>query len=257
MKWTYTFAKYITLTDYYKQYLHETSYTSTTSKVKGYIKDTNSTFFLRNSASGTTTSSSLNYTSATATRYRYGSKYSLSAPVIEENNNTYTQCTIKVTNNNIVSVTYYDSDLSSSGTTIAAGKSITYNYSWTKGQYEQESHTFQGYFSATNCTSSSTKSLSVSKPYDVKPTLSSPVLSYAKGTGLFKDKYKISITNNNSVEVDYKKSGTDIITATGTISANSTISFYVDQLSSYSSRTYTITFSKSGYDDRSSSLTIS
>ncbi len=436
MLWEYTFAKKITLTDYYKSYLHETTYSKTTTTVKGYVVDTETTFFKRNSSSNNVTSKSFSYSSGTATRYSYGSKYQLSKPVINVNNNTYTQCTIKVYNPNPVAVTYYDKDVNTSGytdiaaygtitynyawsggiydteshtfqgyvsayqcydssydsetvskpydvkptltkpsitilnntnysftvrytnnastsvtmytyngtfslssggtkdylvtwstssvslyawasktnyndsdtvrttvtrpakttlddpiislnnntytqctisvknpnsvactyydndvnssghTEIGAGKTITYNYAWSKGQYETETHTFQGYLSSSGYTDSGASRLSVDKPYDIKPVLSSPIMSYAQGTGTYKTKYKITITNNNSTNVTCSYTGPDIDSYTLNINANSFTYFYVDVLAT-GSRTYKAVFSKSGYDDVSSSLTIS
>ena len=435
MHWEYTFAKKITLTDYYKSYLHETTYSKSTSTVKGYVVDTETTFFKRNSTTNNIVSKSFSYSSGTATRYSYGSKYSLSKPVISVNNNTYTQCTIKVYNPNPVAVTYYDNDVNTSGYTsigaygtitysyawskgiydteshtfqgyvsayqcydsnydsetvskpydvkptltkpsitildntnysftvrytnnastsvtmytyngtfslssggtkdylvtwstssvslyawasktdyndsdtvrttvtrpaktvlddpiislnnntytqctisvknpnsvtctyydndvnssgcidIGAGKTITYNYGWSKGQYEKESHTFKGYLTSSGCTDSSVSSLSVDKPYDTKPILSAPIMSYAKGTGVYKTKYKITITNGNSTNVTCSYTGPDIDGYTVNINANSFTYFYVDVIS-IGSRTYKAVFSKSGYDDVSNSLTI-
>lgn len=436
MHWEYTFAKKITLTDYYKSYLHETTYSKTTTTVKGYVVDTETTFFKRNSSSNNVTSKSFSYSSGTATRYSYGSKYQLSKPVINVNNNTYTKCTIKVYNPNPVAVTYYDRDVNTSGYTdisaygtitydytwsggiydteshtfqgyvsayqcydsnydsetvskpydikptlakpsitvlnntnysftvrytnnastsvtmntyngtfslssggtkdylvtwstssislyawasktdyndsdtvrttvtrpaktilddpiislnnntytqctiavknpnsvactyydrdvnasgyidIGAGKTITYSHAWSKGQYETESHTFSGYLSSSGYTNSDTSSLSVDKPYDIKPVLSSPVMKYEKGTGVLSTKYKITITNNNSTNVTCSYTGPDIDGYTVNINANSFTYFYVDIIST-GSRTYKAVFSKSGYDDVSSSLYIS
>lgn len=435
MNWEYTFAKKITLTDYYKTYLHETTYSKSTSTVKGYVVDTETTFFKRNTTFDNVISKSFSYSSGTATRYSYGSKYSLSKPVISLNNNTYTQCTMKVYNPNPVTVTYYDRDVNSSGYTtisaygtitysytwsggiydteshtfsgyveayqcygsstdsetvskpydvkptltkpsitilnntnysftvrytnnastsvtmytyngnfslssggtkdflvtwssssvslyawasktdyndsdtarttvtrpakttlddpiislnnntytqcsisvknpnsvkctyydrdvnssgyidISANSSITYDYAWSKGQYEKESHTFSGYLESSGYEGSSTSSLSVDKPYDTKPILSSPIISYAKGTGIYKTKYKITIRNGNSTNVTCSYTGPDIDGYTVNINANSFTYFYVDVLA-IEDRTYKAVFSKSGYDDVSSTMTI-
>lgn len=194
MNWSYTFAKDITLTDYYKQYLHQSSYTKSVSTKKAYIVDTSTTFFARNSTSGVTTSTSYNYTSSSATRYRYGSKYTLTKPQLSTSANTYTKCTIKVYNPNDTSVNYWDDNIGY--TTISAYGSYTYSYSWKNDQYTSESKTFKGYFTATNCYSSSTSSLSVDKPYDAKPTLTKPSITINYNTNY---SFSVTYTNNASV----------------------------------------------------------
>ena len=225
MKWTCIFAKSITLTDYFKTYLHETTYSQTVSTKKGYVVDSESSFFKRNGTNNNVISKSFSYSSGIATRYSYGSKYQLVAPEITLNNNIYTYCTIKVTNPNPVSVTYYDRDVSSSGSiTIGANSYITYEYTWTKGQYEQETHTFSGYIEAYQCSSSSTSSLSVDKPYDTKPTLTSPSITISDNTN-----YSFNVTYTNNASVTAK-----LYTYNGNIS-----------LESGDSKTYTIIWSTS------------
>ena len=215
MNWEYTFAKKITLTDYYKSYLHETTYSKSTTTVKGYVVDTETTFFKRNSTSNNVTSKSFSYSSGTATRYSYGSKYQLSKPVISLNNNTYTQCTMKVYNPNPVTVTYYDRDVNSSGyTTISAYGTITYNYAWSGGIYDTESHTFSGYVEAYQCYGSSTDSETVSKPYDTKPTLTKPSITVLSNTNY---SFTVRYTNNASTSVTmYTYNGNFSLSSGGT-----------------------------------------
>lgn len=214
MNWSYTFAKKITLTDYYKRYLHYTSYTSTTSSKKGYVVDSDDTFFKRNTTSNNLISESLNYSNGTASRYTYGSKYTLVSPTLTVNNNTYTQCTIKVTNANAVACTYYDRDVNSAGyVDIPANSSITYDYAWTKSQYTSESHTFSGYLTAYQCNDSSTSTATVYKPTDVKPTLAAPSISISDNNNY---SYKVTYTNNaNTAATIYTYNGNFSLGANG------------------------------------------
>lgn len=246
MQWEYTFGKKITLTDYYKTYLHETTYSKSTSTVKGYVVDTETTFFKRNTTVNNVVSKSFSYSSGTATRYSYGSKYSLNKPVISLNNNTYTQCTMKVYNPNPVSVTYYDNDVNSSGyTTISAYSTITYNYAWSGGIYDTESHTFQGYFQAYQCYSSSTDSETVSKPYDVKPTLTEPSITIISNTNY---SFLVRYTNNASTSVTmYTYNGNFSLSSGGT--KDFTVTWSSSSVSLYAWA------SKSGYNDSDTART--
>lgn len=246
MRWEYTFGKKITLTNYYKSYLHETSYSKSTSTVKGYRVDDETSFFKRNSTSNNVTSQSFSYSDGTATRYSYGSKYSLTRPTLSVNNNTYTQCTIKVYNPNPVTVTYYDRDVNSSGyTTISAYGTITYDYTWSGGIYDTETHSFSGYVEAYQCYGSSTRTLTVDKPYDTKPTLTAPSITILSNTNY---SFTVRYTNNASTSVTmYTYNGNFSLSSGGT--KEYTVTWSTSSVSLYAWA------SKSGYNDSDTART--
>ena len=174
----------------------------------------------------------------------------LTAPTLSINNNTYDNVQFSIYNPNSTTCSLYDT----SGTllmTLGAYKSdnLTYTYTGT-------SKTLSCYFmgDSTTCLDSSLSSLTATRPS--KPTLSAPQITYTQGTGTYKTKYLVNVYNPNSVACTLNYSGTDITSDSHSISAKGNYGWYVDVLTTYTSRTYKATLSASGYDDVSSSLTI-
>lgn len=173
----------------------------------------------------------------------------LTAPSLSINNNTYDNVQFNIYNPNSTSCSCYDTG-GNLLTTIDAYKSDDITYTYT-GNSKTLSCYFMG--DSTTCLDSSLSSITASRPD--KPVLSAPIMSYAKGTGVYKTKYKVTISNGNSTNVSCTYSGPDVDSYTVNINANSYTYFYVDVIST-GSRTYEATFSASGYDTVSSSLTI-
>lgn len=223
-----------------------TSYT-----VKSYeYKDITYSWYSATTMTKSCTVSADNYNSNSASEtFTRPSLPKLTAPTLSINNNTYDDVQFSIYNPNSTSCSCYDT----SGTllmTLGAYKSdnLTYTYTGT-------SKTLSCYFmgDSTTCLDSSLSSITATRPE--KPTLSAPQMSYSQGTGTYKTKYMVKISNPNNFNVSCTESGSDIDTYTVNINANSFTYFYVDVLST-TSRTYKAVFSKSGYDDVSSSLTI-
>lgn len=176
-------------------------------------------------------------------------KIKLSAPTLAINSNTYESVQFKITNTNDLAVDIVDT----SGSTIASLSSygsdlVTYTYYASTKTLSVKAHTYDSDYE-----DSSLASLTATRPS--QSTLTAPNVSFARGTGtLTKNKYIITITNNNSIAVNYSITGTDL-SQSGTISANSSITTSVDYLST-SARSYITVFSATGCSDASTTITI-
>ena len=175
----------------------------------------------------------------------------LTAPTLDIMSNTYEAVIFTVYNPNSVSADVYDTG----GNCIISQLSPYSDQQYGK-YYTGTAYTLSCYFmgDSTTCLDSSLSSLTATRPS--KPTLSAPQITYTQGTGTYKTKYLVNVYNPNSVACTLNYSGTDITSDSHSISAKGNYGWYVDVLTTYTSRTYKATLSASGYDDVSSSLTI-
>ena len=175
----------------------------------------------------------------------------LAAPTLDIMSNTYEAVIFTVYNPNSVSADVYDTG----GNCIISQLSPYSDQQYGK-YYTGTAYTLSCYFmgDSTTCLDSSLSSLTATRPS--KPTLSAPQITYTQGTGTYKTKYLVNVYNPNSVACTLNYSGTDITSDSHSISAKGNYGWYVDVITTYTSRTYKATLSASGYDDVSSSLTI-
>ena len=248
MQLKYIFGKQITLNKYYKQYKHLTSYTSSSSSIKGYISDTVSSIYKRQGLSDTIESkSSYDWNLGVCDIYTYGSVYQLSSPTITEYSQNYDEFTVKIYNPNDMTCVFY----LTGGSTyyINAGESVYITSSWDKASTEEESKTISGYLGASDCTDSSSSSCTVDKDVYVKPTIDySPSFSTQNNTYT---QYTYRVTNNNDYDVYYYSQDES---SSVYISAGSYVEFDGSwSYDSYTSESKTVAgyFYKSGYTDSS------
>lgn len=251
MQLNYIFGKTITLNKYYKQYKHLTTYTSTSSSIKGYINDTRNTIFTRQGISGhMEEKSSYDWILGVCDIYTYGSVYELTSPTITEYSQNYDEFTVKVYNPNDVSCTFYSQNLADGQTyDIDSKKYITLTFSWDKASTEEESKTITGYFESNNCTGSSTSSCTIDKDVYVKPSIDyNPVFSTTSNDY---NSCTYKVTNNNSYGVYYTSQ--DLSQDYYIESGGYVLFDYTWSYDEYTSESHTFAgyFIKSGYTDTS------
>lgn len=203
----YEFSKDGAYTKHYKQYLHLTTYNETTTTARIYVADSVNTFVLRNPIEGTVESiSAIDFTNGTANIYAYGEKYTL---VFTQDDLTIdtmdlSRVTVRINNPNETTSVQFTSQNLPDGELIdiAAGKSATYDWSWSKGQTEPETMTISGYLIAANCNQSPLVSLTIEKDIAVGDLTLVGTCNLNSTTGAYEGVNYV-LTNPNSYKIKF------------------------------------------------------
>lgn len=205
----YEFGKDGSYVKHYKQYLHLTEYTETTTTARIYVADSVNTFLLRNPVEGTVESTSaIDFTNGTANIYAYGEKYTL---VFEQDKDLtvdtmdLSRVTVRINNPNTTTAVQFNSQNLPDGevVNIAAGKSATYEWSWSKAQTEPETMTITGNLTAANCNESPVIRLVIEKDIVVGDLTLVGTCNINSTTGVYSGVSYV-ITNPNTYSVKFK-----------------------------------------------------